>query len=144
MTHRAESILDAMTTAVTGLATTGTNVERGRVWPVATLPALTVAKGADIASDGEDILPTLVREMTVSITAHITQLGNPETALHAIAAELFAAIRANPTLGLAYVFDCELIGDDAPEISDSHDLPVAAMVSNWRVLYEHSKSDAEN
>lgn len=143
MTHRAESILDAVETALTGLTTTGSNVTRGRVWPIDTLPALTIAKGVDQAHDDDESLETLIREMTVSVVCSIQQSGNPETNLNAIAAEVYAALRADPTLGLAYVYDTSLIGDDEIETDDTQDIRVARMVSTWRVVYDHSKADAE-
>lgn len=144
MTHRAESILDAFETVLTGLPATGNNIARARVWPVPTLPAITIYKGVDSASDTDDILPSIVREMVVNIEIHISDQGNPESALHQVASEIYGAIRADYTLGLSYVFDCSIVGDQAPEIEDSQDLPVARMVSEWRVLYEHSKTDTES
>ena len=52
--HRAEQILAAVQTAVTGLASTGTNVDRGRAddIPAEKCPALRVAMGADNLLDG--------------------------------------------------------------------------------------------
>ena len=141
--HRAESILAAFATTLTGLSTTGANVVRGRVWAVEFFPSLTVYKQADAASENQEVLDMLARELSVSVEIHINATGNPETPLNQIAAEIYAAINADVTLGLAYVFDCEFIGDDAPEIEPAQDLPVARMVSNWVVIYDHSKSSAE-
>lgn len=143
MTHRAETILNAVTSTVTGLSTTGSNVERGRVWPVDPRPALSVFKGEDQVSEPEGQFYSVVRELQVSIAIHIHATGNPETALNQIAAEIFAALTVDRTLGLADVFDTYLIGDDAPEIDDSLDKPTARMVTNWRVVYEHSETSAE-
>lgn len=144
MTHRAESILDALTVAVTGLTTTGANVARGRTYPVSVRPALSVFKGEDNVSEAEIELPTVLREMRVSVAIHVHETGNLETALNAIAAEVFAALKSNRTLGLSYVYDTDLIGDDEPEIDDSLDLPTGRMVSNWQVVYEHSEASAES
>jgi hypothetical protein len=141
--HRAETILETIKTNLTGLATTGANVARGRVWPVDALPALSIYKGSDEASVDEPPLDTLVRELDLSIHIHTSQTGNPETHLNAIAAEVFAALTADPTQGLGYVFTTELVADAEPEIVDSQDLPVGRMVSAWRIVYEHSKTDAE-
>ncbi len=66
MTHRAESILDAIETAVTGLTTTGANVKRGIVWPVNAFPAIRVIKRADLA-DGDSVVDVLQRTMTVDL-----------------------------------------------------------------------------
>lgn len=143
MTHRAESIMSAAESVLTGLATTGANVERGRVWPVSGLPALTIAKGADAQfSDGEDF-DGISRILEFSVSIHVTPTGNPETAAHAILAEVYAALRADITLGLAYAYECEILGDDEIELDDSTDTKKARLVSNWRVYYDHSLESAE-
>jgi len=143
MTHRAETILDAIATTLTGLTTTGTNVTRGRVYPVTAEPALSIFKGDDDATESEEIIGETVRELNVIIQAHLQALGNPETVLNQIAAEVYAAMRLDITLGLAYVFDTRIVGDAAPEIEDSQDLPTARMSSTWLIIYSHSDASAE-
>ena len=141
--HRAESILSVLETTLGGLATTGANVARGRVWPVENSPSITIYKDSDLASENQEVLDTLVRELNFNVEIHLTAPGNPETTLNQIAAEIYAVLNVDITLGLSYVFDCALVGDSAPEIEASQDLPVARMVSAWVVLYEHSKGSAE-
>ena len=141
--HLAESILSAFELALTGLSTTGANVARGRAYAVPIFPALSIFKGSDVASDREDILDVIVREMLINVDIHIQATGNPETTLNAIAAEVFAAVNLDYTLGLNYVFDCALVGDDEPEIDGSQDLPVARMRTSYLITYEHSKISAE-
>ena len=143
MTHRAETILDTIDTLLTGLATTGTNVERARTWASHTNPALTISKGADQSASIDECLDSQVRELFVNVTMHTQQTGNQETALNAIAAEVYAAMLADESLGLAFVFDTFLMGDTEPDISDSQDLPVGMMTSEFRILYEHSSGSAE-
>jgi hypothetical protein len=141
--HRAESILNAFTTALIGLSTTDANVVRGRIWAVEFSPSLTIYKGADVASENSDVLDTLARDLSISVEIHVNATGNPESALNQIAAEVYAAINADVTLGLDYVYDCIFFGDDAPEMEPSQDLPVARMISQWVVEYDHSKGSAE-
>lgn len=141
MTHRAESILAGVQTNLTGLATTGANIKRGRVWPTDVRPALSIFKGEDRASD--ELIDPLERELEIEVHIHTKQTGNPETYLNAIAAEVFAAMTADITQGLAYVFNTELAADSAPEIDDAQDLPVARMVSTWLITYEHSPMSTE-
>ena len=141
--HRAESILSAIETTLTGLSTTGANVQRGRVYAVGTAPGLSIFKESDIANDADAILDPLVRELTIGVDIHVNQTGNPETPLNAIAAEIYAALNVDYTLGLSYVIDCDLVGDDPPEIEGTQDLPVARMRSTWRIIYEHSRASAE-
>lgn len=141
--HRAESILNAFTTALIGLSTTGSNVVRGRVWAVEFSPSLTIYKGSDIASENSEVLDNLARELSISVEMHYNATGNPETTLNQMAAEVYAAINADVTLGLSYVYDCIFVGDDEPEIEAGQDLPVGRMVSQWIVEYDHSKASAE-
>lgn len=142
MTHRAETILETLETVLTGLSTTGARVKRGRVWNVPAVPALTIRKGADVVS-ADPSLETELRDLDVIIEIHTKQTGNPETALNAIAAEVYAALGADHTLGFDWVFSVELVGDDAPEDDDGKELPAGRLASNWRIQYEHSYVSAE-
>ena len=144
MTHLAETILDTVETLLTGLATTGTNVKRARVWPVDTLPAISIFKSDDIRSDQDSLDDGfLVREMIVNITIHVRTADNLETVLNQVAAEIFAAMSADKTLGISAVFDTQLIGENEPLIEDTQDLPVASMVSGWLITYQHTSGSAE-
>lgn len=145
MTHRAETILNTVETLLTGLATTGSQVTRGRVWPVDAFPAISIFKGADRRDELDDILDEfLTRVLTINIEIHTTATGNPETQLNQVAAEVFAALAADKTLGLAYVFNTLLEADDEPIIDDSQDTPVASMISTWNINYQHSLTSAES
>lgn len=144
MTARAETIMAAVTTAVTGLATTGTNVTRARAWPVnSTLPALDVAQGINNVIDDDWALDSIGRELNFIITARCKATTNIETILNQISAEVYAALAANRTLGLAYVYDLNLAGDTAPEIEAEQDEPTGSMSMTWTVLYEHSETSLE-
>ena len=142
MTHRAETILNAVSVALTGLATTGANVQRFRAWPVTNLPALTILKGADQASDGVAPINSIGRQLVVVIRVSVKGTGVLETNLNQIAAEIFAALKADYTLGLSYVYDLELISESEPAI-DEQDEPVAYQDSIYQITYEHSATSAE-
>lgn len=143
MTHRAESILAAVTTQVTGLATTGSNVVRGRVYPTGAAAALSVDMGdesppAALNMQFQDAL------LTVEITAHVkTASGGLDTALNQIAAEVYAAIFDDRTLGLAYVIDTRWQGRDRPE-RDQLEKPAAEQTLRIVVHYRHSATSTEN
>ena len=145
MTHRAESILSTIETLLTGLATTGGNITRARAWPLSSdvLPAITVFKSDDIRSTEDAIDDFLTRSMTVNIAIHVRETTNLETQLNQIAAEIFAAMAADKTLGLSYVFNALLIGDSEPIIESSQSVPLATMVSGWLVTYQHTNASAE-
>lgn len=141
--HRAESILSAVETALTGLLTTGANVARGRAYAVPILPAISIFKGSDQSSENQTLLGSVMREMTVNLDIHVQGTGNPETELNQIAAEIYAALVLDHQQGLAYVYDSDIVGDDEPEIEGTQDLPIARMRSTWLILYEHSLASAE-
>ena len=141
MAHKTETILNRVVTVLTGLTTTGSNVTRGRAWPVAQLPAVSIYMGADNTADAQNI-NIINRELTVFIIAHIRESGSLESTLNNIKAEVYAAIMADPTLtGLA--LDMYLVQDGAPEIEAEQDQPTARMTMEWRVIYRHSATSAE-
>jgi len=145
MTHRAETILSTIETLLTGLATTGSNITRARAWPLSSdaLPAITVFKSDDIRSEEDSVDDFLVRSLEVNISIHVRETTNLETELNQIAAEIFAAMAADKTLGLEYVFNAFLIGDSEPIIEATQNVPLATMVSGWLISYQHTNESAE-
>lgn len=136
MTHRAESITATVATTVTGLTTTGSNVFRGRPYNIEAgdLPALFVRMGAEEKlqdqSQGRTLwqLPIIITGVVKSITINV------ETLLNQVRAEVHVALRADYTLGLAYVYD---IDEGAPGDIDieAGDQPIASQSWTWAVLY---------
>lgn len=145
--HRAETIMQTVQTLLTGLATTGASVQRSRIFPSLTLPALTIAQGdnnglAQAGIDGdENDIDSVTRSLQVNITAHIAEATTMETTLNQVATEVFAALMADRTLGLAYVFDVVLLQDDEPDISKS---PTVSQRMSYAVVYEHSNTSTES
>jgi len=140
MTHRAESIMVAVLDKIDNLTTTGTRVERGRVYPVDpdAGPALTLEMGPDVV-----VLQNIAfidRELTVHIIAHVklTSSTEHETVLNTIREEVHIALRADYTQGLDYIKDTIPEGDDEPEASGDADKPTARQRMNWRIRYRHS------
>lgn len=143
--HRAEQIMDAVVTAVTGLTTTGANVQRGRVYPVdeAALPALSVYMSADEPLDGEDgqsVFGYVDSELTVRVEAHVKGSANIDQTLNQIRAEVYQALLADYQLGLAFVQQIIWRGADEPEL-DAADQKVGRQAFNWAVRYRHSAGD---
>ncbi len=144
MAHRAESIMAAVTTLLTGLTTTGSRVKRSRAWTVDTLPALTIMQGDNDVENVDAELGLVTRTLELLITSHVKSTDTLETKLNLIATEVFTALRADETLGLAYVFDIVPEGDSAPEIDSDLEKPSATQILNWAVLYEHSETSTES
>lgn len=141
--HRRESILAAVATTLTGLTTTGANVTRSRAWPVAALPALTLAQGEDSVLD-DDELATIQRVLALEVTVHAQAGQALETDLNAIAAEVYAALVADRSQGLAYVFDTALVSDGAAVIVGEQDQTQGQLVMLFNLRYQHSATSTES
>lgn len=144
MTHRAESIMQAVTTAVTGLATTGANVTRGRAYPVAALPALSVFQAEESILGDIQSSTRVTRELIINIEIHVQATTQLETIINAIRAEVYAALMADRTQGLAYVIDTQWQDDSQPEIDGENETPVARVLMRWAITYQHSLTSAES
>lgn len=142
--HRRESILQAVTTALTGLTTTGANVSRIRPYAISNLPALTVQQGDDVQADDLQALGSYMRQLTVEVVAHVQATGTLETTLNQIAAEVHAAMQTGYPFALGYLFDINPSGDSAPEIEGQEsETPIGRMTMTWRIDYEHSTNSTE-
>lgn len=141
--HRRETIMQAIATALTGLATTGSNVSRARPYAVSSLPALTIEQADDAVDDGWQ-LDSTGRVLQVDIIAHAQTVATLETVLNQISTEVFAALRAAPTLGLAYCYDTRLTDERGPDIEGAEtQQPVGRLTMTWQVIYEHSDTSTE-
>ena len=147
MTHRAEIIMQAVTAKISGLATTGENVFRGRAGPddlqAGELPALLVWQGEDdIVSDlmhGE-----VVSRLTVTIEAQARAAATQiDTVLNAIREEVTVALAADVSIGLGFVHDLAEDGADAPEI-DAGNAVAGRLAMNWVVTYQRNRANPAN
>ena len=141
--HRAEEVVAAVRTAVQGLATTGANVDRGRVEsiPPAGTPALRVYQGADTIVDpwAQSLLDS---EIDVTVEAFVTDSAtNVETLLNQVRKEVNIALAADPTLGLAFVHALVELGAQRPLLSGDLTKPAAQMELQYRVKYRRSRTD---
>lgn len=143
MAALSESILVAVTTKLTGLAQTGTRVERGRVYPVSALPALTVNMGAEQAVDDRN-LAFQDEFLDIEILAYVQDNTGVDTALNQVVAEVYAAMMADRTQGLAYVLDTEWQGRDAPSRTDDLEKKTAQQAMIFRIHYRHSYTSMES
>ncbi len=141
--HRAEQILAAVQTSVTGLATTLGHVDRGRATeiPADALPALRVAMGPDQVVDpwAQSLLDS---ELEVAIHAYVhDSAANVETTLATIRKEVTVALMADPTLGLAFVHAIVELGALKPDLSGDLAKPAARQELQFRVKYRRSRLD---
>lgn len=141
--HREEQILAQVTTLVTGLVTTGANVDRGRQEEIPTdkLPALRVAGGDDTIVDpwAQALVDS---ELDVSVFAHVHDSAtNVETKIIQIRKEVAIALLADYTLGLAFVLSIVEVGARKPLLAGDLAKPAAAREFLFKVRYRRSRTD---
>ena len=93
--HMRQQILAAVATAVTGLATTGANVFRGRVSDLqrSELPALRIRMGNEVVEPRTFPAPrTQERRLQVDVVACVREADGLDAALNAIFAEVEVAL----------------------------------------------------
>lgn len=140
--HRAESILNAVQTALTGLATTGQYVERDRVFPPEACPALSVNQGAEEPLDQSSMqFQDCVLEVEVVIQV---KSGTSSSDLNQIKAEVYAAMMTDTTQGLTYVHETQWGGDSAPEPSGDAEINTTRCTMRFGIAYRHSYTSKES
>ena len=143
--HKAEQILDAFTTAVTGLATTGANVERDKVYNLddAITAGLSVEMGSDIKRDDETQGWELVMyTLSVVINIYVKQSSSTPLSqtLNQIRKEIVVALQAAPTLGLSFVQDT-IEGSALEPVNGPGEKPMSMQRFEWAVVYQRSRTD---
>jgi len=144
MTHRAETIVDTVTTLLTGLTTTGSRVFRGRAIPVDVSqgPALLVFMGPDAIVNrlNFDKIDSL---LSVYIEAYVKQNDAPDTVLNTIREEINIAMQADYTLGLGNGFVINTIENDTlePVLSHETEKNTAVQRFQYEVHYRRTRTD---
>lgn len=143
MTHRAESIVDAVVTKVTGLTTTASRVYRGRVYALAdaNLPALCVYMGEDKVI-GQYSQAKFDCELTVNIEAVVkASTAQVDTTLNLIREQVTIALQSDYTQGLSYVLNTTEGDASAPELSGDGEQTSAAQKLEWKFHYRRSRTN---
>ena len=143
--HRAEQILAAMQTRLTGLASTGANVFRARPdemeIPQEQMPALRILMDADrFLSEYSQALVDY--ELSVRVREHAaTNAQGVDTVLNQVRKEVSAAIAADRTLGLSFVLDADEGDSEAPQMDGSGSVVIATQDMHFTVLYRRARND---
>jgi hypothetical protein len=143
MPHVRQSIRDNIVTAVTGLATTGSNVYRTQIYPLehGNLPGLCVYTSVeDIVVDTMTGTRNLERTSDVIIEAFIRATSNYDNTMDTICAEVEAAMATDVTRG-GNAKDCFLIRSEF-EFSDEGDKPLAMARLTYAVRYRTAINNA--
>ena len=146
---RAEQILAAIKTLLIGLATTGSNVQRGQVHghEADKLPALALTMGQDIpAAEYQtgiiDWELTIVIEATASVAAAYTATESGlDGDLNQIRKEVYLAVMVDHTLGLDFVIDIAPGPAAEPVLSAEGNLPVGSQAIEFVITYRASRTD---
>lgn len=139
--HARTQIRDAVATAMTGLATTGSNVETTRAWPheAASLPAWHIRTDSEAANPEMESQDAVYRELALR-TVGIAR-GSDDTledTLDTMAAEAEAALGGSTLGGLA--LSVRLINTEF-DSSREGDKPIGTIDMEWLVEYRTAASD---
>ena len=146
--HRAEQILAAFLTTLTGLTTTSTRVARGRAYPLekGSSPALSIFMGNDTPPEpGEegDNYPYIDSTLEIIVRAHVKSAGAVlDTTLNLIRKEVVKALQGTTKLGLSgFVIHFWEGETTEPEIDGEGEKRATAMDTIWLVKYRRSVTD---
>ncbi|MEK9725756.1 MAG: hypothetical protein VW405_20050 [Rhodospirillaceae bacterium] len=143
--HRAEQIVQAVITKVTGLTTTGSRVYRSRTADLAdaNLPALVVFMGPDQprSDGGSSSFRYLDGDLTVAIEAVVKETSDTaaEQKLNLIRKEVAIALQADVTQGLSFVLNTTE-GTATPDLERS-DKVRGSMRMDFVFHYRRSRTD---
>lgn len=144
MPHRAETILEAIKTVVTGLTLTGQNVERDRVYPPENIPALSVDMGGE--SRGEidtGDMTNINSQLEVGIRL-LVKSNESTTVINSIKAEVYSAIMGSSRLGLNFVDYLVWREDTAPTLDGENETRTVSVIMNFEVGFFHSLLSKES
>ena len=132
-------------TALTGLATTGSNVYASRVYPLdaGKLPGLVLYTDEETTEYITVGLPrTQRRTLTIKIEAYVKGTSGSDDALDTICAEVEAALYNDVTRN-GYAHDTQVVSFDARFAGDG-DQPVATGVISVEVVYTTAEGAPTN
>jgi len=140
---RAEEILDAVVTLVTGLTTTGSNVFRGQVYdiPDASLPAISIFMGEDTLD--EELSNSLYDwSITIYVESKAEEASTQiDETLNTIRAEVHAGLFSVEDLGLSFVFKVTPIRAEEPVLSAAGSKPMGTQKLEYQVMYRTSRTN---
>ncbi len=146
MPHRAEQIIAAVVTNVTGLTTTGANVNRGRTTPedAVTSDWLDVFLGPDAPNDDNQNWTITDSELTVYIDINCkTSSSQIDTRLNLIRSEITVALWTDYQQGLSFVTEMREGPADEPQLSGEANKPAATMRTTWLFRYRRSTTNPD-
>lgn len=144
MAHVRKTIRDNIVTTLTGLTTTGSNIYRTRVYPLAEakLPGLAIyTRDESIEYSGMGRPRTQIRRLSVAIEIYVKGVSNYDDTLDTICVEVEEALATDITRG-GNAKDTNVLTMDA-EFSGDGDQPVARATLTVEVFYNTKENDVE-
>ena len=139
MPHARQQIRDQLVTTVTGLTTTGSNVNNSRVYDHAILPCLSVYTLSEDV--GDEIYNKQLRLLSVMVEVRAKATDNLENTLDTISAEVETAVFANGDTTLnGTCKDFEIEGSEI-ELSGDAEQPFGLMTMRFVAMYRVDKTD---
>lgn len=141
MAHARQQIRDQLVTTLTGLTTTGANVNNSRVYDHAILPCLSVYTLSEEV--GDEVYNKQMRELSVMVEVRAQATENLENTLDTISAEVESAIFYNGDTTLnGTCKDFEIEGSEV-ELSGDAERPFGLMTMRFVAIYRVSKTDVQ-
>lgn len=144
MAHMRKQIRDAVITACTGLATTGSKVFNHRVYPLGAnkLPGLCIYS-QDESTIYQSISPprSVMRTLTVVVESYVKSTANYDDTIDQIALEVEQALAADVTLG-GLAKDTKILGFTS-EVSGDGEQPACIGIMQVQVTYCVAENDPE-
>ena len=146
MTHARTQIRNAVTTALTGLTTTGTNVFESHVYPVGEdqLPGLTIytANEASELISKSSSGTKMKRMLELVVTAYVKETTTYDETIDTIMVEVEEAIQGNSALQnlVKFIYPRDL----AVDFSGDGDKPIAIAAQSFVVEYHTLINDVES
>ena len=141
MPHVRKQIRDAITTALTGLTTTGTNVFSGRVHPFhnegAQLPGLCIyTTSEEVLNEDEDALSHIQQRGCLYVVEGYASAASPdslEDTLDLISSQVEAAMFADQFFG-GIAHGVDLVGTDIDINGEGND-PLGVIMMVFKIIY---------
>lgn len=141
MAHVREQIRNNVATALGALA--GGRVYTSRVYPIDVLPAIGVFANSESSTEDPTLgIPRLNRQVDLTVEIAAEAVADVDDVVDALAADVEAAIAANPTLSGVAV-ETPLIATTITLDGGDAELPLAFARLTFRVWYRTTTADPE-
>ena len=144
--HKREQVIEAFIAAITGLATTGSNVKRMLVYniQVSELPTLIVRQSSDVpvvGDEGNRSQKFKDSELDIEVDYYVRANSDPDSVINQIDKEVIIAVEADATLGLSFVHDTYEGVISEPEVMSDGEYTIVKATKVFTVAYRMSETD---